>query len=106
MDKDLKKYLESFKNALNKRFKSIDAKFDKIDARFDKVDERFDKVEQQIDDKIDSAVGELALIIAETVANPLQQHIEETRDYPTMRKDVALLKHDVGIIKQKLQLKT
>lgn len=135
MDTELKEYLDKqfnnvdgeFKkinNTLEKHssnFSAIDARFDKMDLKIDerfntldaKIDDRFNTLDTKIDErfntldvKIDESVESLARIIATTVAEPLERHIEDTRDYPTMRKDVTLLKHDVSEIQKVLHLKT
>ncbi len=122
MEKELKKYFDKqfgqiakhFNNVdkrfgqVDQRFASVDKRFDSMDKRIDRMNKRFDSMDKRfdlVDSKIDDAVDNLARIIATTVAEPLERHIEETRDYPTMRKDVALLKHDVSHIKKVLQIK-
>jgi archaellum component FlaC len=106
MEKNLKQYLD-------KRFDRVDQKFDSVDQRFNGIGreligmkQRFDQLEQKIDTKIDDAIESLARIIATTVTEPLERHMEETRDYPTVRKDVSILKHDVSVIKRTLNIKT
>ena len=106
MDIELKQYFDQRFEKVDQRFNKIDSKLKQHDDQFSKIDGRFEKLEQGIDIKIDSAVESLARIIATTVAEPLECHIEETRDYPTVRKDVSMLKHDVSEIKKVLHLKS
>lgn len=72
-----------------------------LDKRFDQVDKQFDKVYTKIDDSTES----LGRIIAVTVAEPMEQHFVELKDYDLVRTDVNVLKHDVQKIKTALQLK-
>lgn len=95
MDKELKQSLSQ-----------ISSQFKDIDSKLEKMDDRFVKVENKIDTKVDGAVDSLARLIATAIAEPLERHLAKTRDYPTVRKDVALLKHDVAKIKLKLKIRT
>jgi uncharacterized protein YlxW (UPF0749 family) len=55
-------------------------------------------------DDIQAAVTELASMINETVAEPMEQHFAELKDHEQLRDDVQTLKREIQQIKTALHL--
>lgn len=108
MDKETKKYFDGKFGSMKTRFEQVDNKLIEHGHKFESIDKRFSSLDAKIEklgEKTESSIEKLAQSIAETIALPLQKHIEETRDYPTVRRDVSILKHDVSKIKRILKIK-
>lgn len=54
--------------------------------------------------KIDDQTEQLARIIADTVATPMEQHFADLKDYLEVREDVQTLKVEMQRIKEALHL--
>ncbi len=85
MDTELKNYLD-------KQFEAVASKDDL--AQQTEILKRY----------ADEQTEKLAVIIAATIAEPMEQKFSELKDYKTVREEVSALKSDVQKIKTALQL--
>ena len=53
---------------------------------------------------IEGAVNHLAGVINETIAEPMEKHFEELKDYLKVKEDVQTLKREMQRIKEALHL--
>jgi hypothetical protein len=67
-------------------------------------DEGLRTLETNLSKKIDSQTEQLARIIADTVATPMEQHFTDLKDYLEVRKDVQTLKVEMQRIKEALHI--
>jgi hypothetical protein len=70
--------------------------------------EHFDQglrtLETNLSRKIDDQTEQLARIIADTVATPMEQHFADLKDYLEVREEVQMLKVDIQRIKEALHI--
>jgi hypothetical protein len=67
-------------------------------------DEGLRTLETNLSKKIDDQTEQVARIIADTVATPMEQHFADLRDYLGVREDVQMLKVDMQKIKEALHI--
>ena len=67
-------------------------------------DEGLRTLETNLGKKIDSQTEQLARIIADTVATPMEQHFADLKDYLEVREDVQMLKVEMQRIKEALHI--
>ena len=67
-------------------------------------DEGLRTLETNLAKKIDDQTEQLARIIADTVAAPMEQHFADLKDYLEVREDVQALKVDMQRIKAALHI--
>jgi hypothetical protein len=77
-----------------------------LKQEFIKLNNRFETIEQKMATKADvkGGIEELARTIAKTVAEPMERHFAELKDYKAVREQVSALEADMQKIKQALHL--
>jgi hypothetical protein len=71
-----------------------------LDSKFKAIDDQFSKVHTHIDDQTE----QLARIIENTIATPMEQQFADLKDYLEVREDVQALKVDMQKIKEALHI--
>jgi hypothetical protein len=67
-------------------------------------DEGLRTLETNLSKKNDDQTEQLARIIADTVATPMEQHFADLKDYLEVREDVQMLKVEMQKIKEALHI--
>lgn len=99
MDSELKQYLDQ-------RFEAFENKFDAFDKQFEQVATKDDLAQQTTTLKAyaNEQTEKLAAIINNTIAEPMEQHFAELKDYKTVQEKVTTLETDMRKIKSALHI--
>jgi hypothetical protein len=99
-------YFDQQLNTLNQRIDRFNQRMDSFATKEDlkEVATKEDLKPLATKQDVREGVEELARIIAETVANPMEQHFTELKDYAQVREEVKNLKTDMLKIKQALNI--
>lgn len=110
MDSELKQYLDEQFASIDKRFETVDSQFQTFDEKFETVATKDDLTQQLAEQTktlksyADEQTEKLAVIIKDTIVEPMEQNFSELKDHKTVREEVSTLKADVQKIKTALQL--
>jgi hypothetical protein len=67
-------------------------------------DEGLRTLESNLTKKMNDQTEQLAALIADTVATPMEQHFADLKDYSEVRKEVHTLKAEMQKIKEALHI--
>lgn len=108
MDSELRQYLDEQFASIDKRFETVDHQFSALDKQLETVVTKND-LQQQLDgqtatlkDYADEQTEKLAAIIATTIAEPMEKHFSDLKDYKTVQEKVTTLEADMQKIKTAL----
>jgi len=96
MDSELKQYLDERFSAINEQFANVVTK--------DNLTQQLSEQTATLRVYADEQTEKLAVIIKETIVEPMETHFSELKDYKTVQEKVLTLESDMRKIKSALQL--
>lgn len=103
MDSELKQYLDEKFTSIDKRFETVNQQFQTVVTK-DELTQQLAEQTETLKAYADEQTEKLAVIIKNTIVEPMEENFSELKDYKAVREEVSVLKTDMQRIKTALQL--